>query len=900
MLDEWLDRLEQAPDEYEQLRLVSTLGDYPKVKPGIGQKANWAGASHDITQVRDRLKAVRELGARLAGAVTEQTARRLAWAIAQFTLAEARERQRAGRLEFHDLLVLAREVLRDPEHGWQVRSSLRERYTHLLLDEFQDTDPIQCDLAALLASSRSRTPATRPWDEIAGRAGASLRRRRPQAVDLPVPARRHRRVPARPRRVRRRAEAPHPQLPHACAPVIEFVNHVFSDLITAAPDSQPEYVALAARARARRRHGPAGDPPRRRSPRGQGARRRAPGGRGGRRRGRRRSPRSRDGWTVARRAPDGTESWEPCRLGDICILLPARTSLGQLEDALEAAGIPAAGGDVVVGLRHARDPRPARRAARGRRPHRRARARHRAALAGVRVRRRRPLHVRGRAPRPRGTIRRRLPESLPADHPVGRALQVLGAWHDARQWLAPERAARSHRPRAARARGRVRTRTSTRSLAPRALRRRPGPGVLRGRGRQPARLPPLGRPPERGGRARRRDRSPRDRRRRGAHPHHPRRQGPRVPDHHRLGHDDQGRGPARRRRAPLPARLRRLRAPGVGEGHHRGVRPLPAHRRADGLPREAAPALRRGHPRPRPSRDLGAPSRPRAARRAGPRGRTPSCCGPRHRVRRTGSRSPTTPTTHSQPTRSLAVDRRAPRLERVVDRARPRHSRSVRCRVRAPPLRSPRALADAGRRGGVRPTPAWPRSRAISSCHRGTRGATAPRSGAPCTRSSRPSISPPATASSRPRPRRPRPRACSGSRTSSSTLARSALATDVVRDAVSAAGTGARCTSRRQSTGRESSRDTSTWCSGRRRDWSCVDYKTDGWATDVDLDAKVARYRLQGASYALALAEATGEPVARCVFLFLAPTGAVARDVTDLVDAVDEVRALMREPSAVG
>ncbi len=108
---------------------------------------------------------MREVGTELAAAVTEQTARRLAWAIAQFTLDEARERQRAGRLEFHDLLVLAREVLRDPEHGWQVRSYLRERYTHLLLDEFQDTDPIQCDLAALLASA-DPDAATRPWDEI--------------------------------------------------------------------------------------------------------------------------------------------------------------------------------------------------------------------------------------------------------------------------------------------------------------------------------------------------------------------------------------------------------------------------------------------------------------------------------------------------------------------------------------------------------------------------------------------------------------------------------------------------------------------------------------------------------------------------------------------------------------
>ena len=34
-------------------------------------------------------------------------------------------RRRSGRLEFHDLLVLARAVLRDPEHGWEVRQRLR-------------------------------------------------------------------------------------------------------------------------------------------------------------------------------------------------------------------------------------------------------------------------------------------------------------------------------------------------------------------------------------------------------------------------------------------------------------------------------------------------------------------------------------------------------------------------------------------------------------------------------------------------------------------------------------------------------------------------------------------------------------------------------------------------------
>ncbi|WP_322795500.1 UvrD-helicase domain-containing protein [Tepidiforma sp.] len=66
----------------------------------------------------------------------------------EFALGYARERREAGRLTFHDLLVLARNLLRDNE---DVRRAVHERYPHLLIDEFQDTDPLQVELAALIA-----------------------------------------------------------------------------------------------------------------------------------------------------------------------------------------------------------------------------------------------------------------------------------------------------------------------------------------------------------------------------------------------------------------------------------------------------------------------------------------------------------------------------------------------------------------------------------------------------------------------------------------------------------------------------------------------------------------------------------------------------------------------------
>jgi len=72
-----------------------------------------------------------------------------------------------------------------------------------------------------------------------------------------------------------------------------------------------------------------------------------------------------------------------------------------------------------------------------------------------------------------------------------------------------------------------------------------------------------------------------------------------------------------------------------------------------------------------------------------------------------------------------------------------------------------------------------------------------------------------------------------------------------------------------------------------------VDYKTDASVTDSDLDRAVERYRLQGATYALAVQRALGVSVTRCVFLFLRADGAVARDLDGLDAAMGEVEHLV-------
>ena len=57
---------------------------------------------------------------------------------------------RDGKLDFVDLLISARNLIRDNE---AVRHFLQKRFTHIFVDEFQDTDPLQAEILVLLAAS---------------------------------------------------------------------------------------------------------------------------------------------------------------------------------------------------------------------------------------------------------------------------------------------------------------------------------------------------------------------------------------------------------------------------------------------------------------------------------------------------------------------------------------------------------------------------------------------------------------------------------------------------------------------------------------------------------------------------------------------------------------------------
>ncbi len=58
-------------------------------------------------------------------------------------------KRQAGQLDFLDQLILTRDLIRDNQ---QVRGYLQRRFSHLFVDEFQDTDPLQAEIILLLVA----------------------------------------------------------------------------------------------------------------------------------------------------------------------------------------------------------------------------------------------------------------------------------------------------------------------------------------------------------------------------------------------------------------------------------------------------------------------------------------------------------------------------------------------------------------------------------------------------------------------------------------------------------------------------------------------------------------------------------------------------------------------------
>ncbi|MEZ0229378.1 MAG: ATP-dependent helicase, partial [Planctomycetota bacterium] len=120
--------------------------------------------AHAIGRAKDRLESPRELGARATSRFETVTAK-------AFEVYQGLLKQR-NAFDFDDLLTKTVELIRDHEDA---RETLQDRFRYILIDEYQDTNHAQYQLANILAAKHRNLNATGDPDQsIYGWRGADI------------------------------------------------------------------------------------------------------------------------------------------------------------------------------------------------------------------------------------------------------------------------------------------------------------------------------------------------------------------------------------------------------------------------------------------------------------------------------------------------------------------------------------------------------------------------------------------------------------------------------------------------------------------------------------------------------------------------------------------------------
>ena len=327
-------------DRAYERALVRLLG-WKRLTTRGGSQKNWD--KDDVTGVNG-CKLLKDMLQELEGLRLEEVAalRTAAFApaleaVREFVVDQSARRKEEGHAEFHDLLVWARDMLRDNPDA---RHRFQRRFHHLLVDEFQDTDPIQAEIAFFLAGDpNDRTGSmSKDWQTVVPTPGKlfmvgdpkqSIYRFRRADIVTMAHVRNHLVHESTPLQQNFRSQQS----------IISWVNHIFSRWMRNEDGSelQAEYRDLVAT------HGVPKEgedaPPPAVYFVGEGVDGNAD------------TARRLEGLTVAALAQRIKEErwqvrsqepggWRHATYRDICLLLPSRTNLEELEQALEAADVP--------------------------------------------------------------------------------------------------------------------------------------------------------------------------------------------------------------------------------------------------------------------------------------------------------------------------------------------------------------------------------------------------------------------------------------------------------------------------------------------------------------------------------------------------------------------------------
>ncbi len=142
-------------DELEQERFL--MQKFPDIA-ARGNRQNWEPqeACRRQKEICSELKRSRETA--LLSLRGRLTAELVCWCGGYLSAVE-RAKEEGGALDFQDLLLKARDLLRGSR---EVRGYFQRRFRYLLVDEFQDTDPLQVEILFFLAE---KEPCAASWNE---------------------------------------------------------------------------------------------------------------------------------------------------------------------------------------------------------------------------------------------------------------------------------------------------------------------------------------------------------------------------------------------------------------------------------------------------------------------------------------------------------------------------------------------------------------------------------------------------------------------------------------------------------------------------------------------------------------------------------------------------------------
>ncbi len=205
-----------------------------------GNKTNWK-PDHHLTKVREHFDSIQSHLNEIKAVIGDSIVTGLTKCLTGYLDAYQQAKGERNLLDFHDLLLFTRQMLKNQP---EVRRYFRSRYRFLLVDEFQDTDPLQAEIVFFLSEEEGRKATE--WREIrvakrrlflVGDPKQSIYRFRRADIEMYEEAK------------TRMGEGRLLTISQnfRCAPaIIDVVNRIFQDLIKPPEDGpyQPEYVPL--------------------------------------------------------------------------------------------------------------------------------------------------------------------------------------------------------------------------------------------------------------------------------------------------------------------------------------------------------------------------------------------------------------------------------------------------------------------------------------------------------------------------------------------------------------------------------------------------------------------------------------------------------------------------------